>query len=104
MNERNAREYRRLVDIGDRVLEEIEKADANCELARAVQLRLEAKRIDNAIAAVKDESVKDEELAVLKEKADESENDLDAYLAALRRVLRELPLRLVPMLGSRTLG
>jgi len=88
MNERRAKELRRLVDIGDRVLLEIENVEKTGDYAAVAKLREESKRIEEAIIVVKAEALKDNELAALRERAGDDENALDAYIVALKKAGR----------------
>jgi len=88
MDERYARKLRRLVDAGDRIFSEIEKADAIGDEVRVASLRREAKSIDEAISIVKSEAARSAEIAVLRKRVGDGDNAFDAYLAALKKAER----------------
>lgn len=92
MEERFAKKLRRLVDDGDRVFSEIEKAELRGNKERAVSLRKDAKHIDEAIAVVKAEAVATSEIAVLRGRVGDGDLALDAYFAALKKAERWLEL------------
>ena len=81
MNQKTAAKLLALIEAGDDLAKKRAKATTGSALAERLSARI--KEIDREIAALKSEIARQNELAVLRSRAHESEHDLDAWLEAL---------------------